>query len=252
MEKERPTLYELSRDFWNFCFENPDLAKPNEIALYFFILEHNNRLGWKPKFGLPASMAMEALSIKSPNTYNKSLNNLVDWGFINMISKSKNQWSSCVVAVLKFKSARTSALDVALIQHGSRHEYGSDSIDKQIYKYTNLQERENIRTPEKEFEYFVSVEIMEMYMCSDQKWLETICMQNHWTLEKAKIEVQNFVKKLKAENVIEKHKNDVFKHFSNWINTQNNGQKSNKSGKGAVDPDYDGSYAKKRPITSAI
>lgn len=265
MEKERPTLYELSRDFWNFCFENPDLAKPNEIALYFFILEHNNRLGWKTKFGLPASMAMEALSIKSPNTYNKALNNLVDWGFINMVSKSKNQWSSCVVAVLKFKSARKSALDTALIQHVSRHEYGSDSIDKQIYKYTNIQERENAHE-KNSFEnlFIIPINYLEEYMLSDEKWIEDIARINKLGLTyessilKAKEWISLFIEKLRADNVKEWSKSDCFRYCNSWIKTEleklkNNGQKFNKSIKAGIkESEYDGSYAKKRPITSAI
>lgn len=114
-------------------------------------------------------------------------------------------------------------------------------------------ERENIPAPEIEISYFVPIEIMEMYMNSDVKWLETISMQNKWTIEQSKAKVKEYVEKLRAENIKEKRKDDVFRYFSNWINTQNNGQKFNKSSKtGIKESEYDGSYAKKRPITSAI
>ena len=51
--------YDLSRKFWDWSFENPEKVKPNHSALYFFIIEHCNRLGWKKKFGLPTTMAFE-------------------------------------------------------------------------------------------------------------------------------------------------------------------------------------------------
>ena len=81
--------YTLSRNFFNWSFENPEKIKPNHIALYFFCIEHCNRLGWKGKFGLPTTMAKEAIGISSYNTYINTLNDLVDFGFIKLIEKSK-------------------------------------------------------------------------------------------------------------------------------------------------------------------
>ena len=46
--------YDLSRAFFDWAYENPELVNPNHVALYFFIIEHCNRLGWKDKFGLPS------------------------------------------------------------------------------------------------------------------------------------------------------------------------------------------------------
>jgi len=85
--------YSLSRSFFDWCFENPEKIKPNHVALYFFIVEHCNRLGWKRKFGLPTDVCKDAIGIKSYNTYIKTLNDLIEFGFINMIQKSKNQWT---------------------------------------------------------------------------------------------------------------------------------------------------------------
>lgn len=70
--------YELSRSFTNFSFENPSKIKPNHYALYFFAIEHCNRLGWKKEFGLPTTMTMEAIGVKSYNTYIKTL---IHFGF---------------------------------------------------------------------------------------------------------------------------------------------------------------------------
>jgi hypothetical protein len=128
--------YELSRVFFNFSFENPERINPNHIALYFFCIEHCNRLGWKDKFGLPTTMAKEAIGIRSYNTYIKTLNELVDFGFIKMIEKSKNQYSSNIIALSKNDKALDNALDKAFIKHASKQSESTqqsiDSIDKQI------------------------------------------------------------------------------------------------------------------------
>ena len=79
--------YELSRTWFDFCFEHPELIKPVHSAVYFFAIEHCNRLGWKKKFGFPSAMTMDALGIKSYGTYIKALNDLVEFGFIEMIEK---------------------------------------------------------------------------------------------------------------------------------------------------------------------
>ena len=136
--------YILSRTWFDFCFENPEKIKPNHTALYFFAIEHCNRLGWKNKFGLPSSMAMEAIGIKSYNTYINTLRELVFWGFIEMIEVSKNQYSSNIIALSKYDKALDKALDKAFIKHVTKHttkqsestsesiSESIDSIDKQI------------------------------------------------------------------------------------------------------------------------
>jgi hypothetical protein len=136
-------IYNLSRAWFNFSFENPEIVKPNHTALYFFIIEHCNRLGWKEKFGLPSTMAMEAVGIKSYNTYITTLNDLISFGFVNLIQKSKNQYSSNIVAISNFDKAHDKALDKALIKHASKQSESTiqsiDSINKQYYNNTNSQ-----------------------------------------------------------------------------------------------------------------
>lgn len=139
-------IYSLSRDYWNFAFENPEKIKPNHAALYFFAIEHCNRLGWKKKFGLPTTMAMEAIGIKSYNTFINTMHELVDFGGFIIIEKSKNQYSSNIIALSNFNKALDKALDKALIKHTTKqsestHQSTSESIssiDIQDYNNTNL------------------------------------------------------------------------------------------------------------------
>lgn len=134
--------YELSRKWFDWSFENPERINPNHTALYFFIIEHCNRLGWKEKFGLPTTMAKEAIGIRSYNTYINTLNDLVEFGFINLIEKSKNQYSSNIVALSNFNKAPDKALDKAMIKHVTKQGESNSSINKQeTKKQITIEER---------------------------------------------------------------------------------------------------------------
>ena len=134
--------FKLTRAFWDFAFENPEKIKPNHCALYLFIVEHCNRLGWKKKFGLPTEMTKEAIGIRSYNTYIQTLNELVNFGLIELIEKSKNQYSSNIIAISNFDKALDKALDKAGAKHATKHSESTQqsicSINKQ-YTYNNKQ-----------------------------------------------------------------------------------------------------------------
>lgn len=138
--------YNLSREWFNYCFDHPEKIKPNHTAVYFFAIENCNRLGWKKKFRLPSQMAMEAVGIKSYNTYIKTFNDLIDWGFFELIERSKNQYSANVIALSNFDKALNKALDKALIKHASKQSESTvqsiDSIYKQENKGTKEQEND--------------------------------------------------------------------------------------------------------------
>lgn len=128
--------FKLLRDFWDFTFDNPEKIKANHCALYCFIVEHCNRLGWKPKFGLPTTMAKDAIGIRSYNTYIETLEDLISFGFIELVEKSRNQYSSNIIALSNFDKATTKALDKAFIKHstkqGIKQGESTSSIDKQV------------------------------------------------------------------------------------------------------------------------
>lgn len=128
--------YELTRIWFDFCFENPDKINPNHTAIYCFAIEHCNRLGWKEKFGFPTDLTMETLGIKSYNTYIKYLNDLVGFGFIKMVQKSKNQYTANIIALSNNNEAPNKALDKATAKHVSKQLQSTcesnDSINKQL------------------------------------------------------------------------------------------------------------------------
>ena len=133
--------YELSRSWFDFSFDNPEKIKPIHSAIYFFAIEHCNRLGWKKKFGFPSQMVMDAIGVKNWRTYSKALNELVDFGFIQIIESSKNQYSSNIIAIVKNtkaqSKAQSKALDKAMQKHSTKQGQSTVSIDKPIKPNNN-------------------------------------------------------------------------------------------------------------------
>ncbi len=113
--------YELQRRWFDWCFENPEKMNPNHHAIYFFAIEHCNRMGWKQKFGFPTQMSMEALGIKKHGTYIKYFLDLVEWGFIGLVQKSQNQYSANIITLETALPKNGKAMDKAIIKHGVKH-----------------------------------------------------------------------------------------------------------------------------------
>lgn len=126
--------YDLSRSFFDWGYENPDKISPNHVALYFFIIEHCNRLGWKDKFGLPTQMSMDAIGIKNWRTYKKAFDDLVEFGLIKVVQQSRNQYSATVIAIVKNTKANTKALSKATQKHSQKQSSSTADIDKPITK----------------------------------------------------------------------------------------------------------------------
>jgi hypothetical protein len=135
--------YTLSRNFFNWSFENPEKISPNHSAIYFFAIEHCNRLGWRNKFGFPTQMAMDAIGIKKHQTYIRYFNDLVNWGFFTLIQKSQNQYSSNIISLISDLPKNGKALDKAIINHRAKQTetigQSNSSIDKPINNITNIQ-----------------------------------------------------------------------------------------------------------------
>jgi len=140
--------FKLSRDFFDFSFENTGKIKPIHSAIYFFAIETCNRLGWKKEFGFPTSYTMEAIGVRSYNTYKSALDDLVEFGFIKMIKRSTNQHTANVIALSNYDKALDKALDKAMSLHETKQSestlQSNDSIDKP-YNLITL-EPKNLRT----------------------------------------------------------------------------------------------------------
>lgn len=115
--------YQLTRHWYNFKFENPDMVRHIHSDMYFYIVDLWNRLGQKQKIGLPTSVTMDALGIGSRSTYYKALKELIEWGFIEEIQASKNQNQSRVISISACSGNEQTggqALDQAIVQAGEQ------------------------------------------------------------------------------------------------------------------------------------
>ena len=178
--------YDLSRKWFDFAFEHSEV-KCQHTALFMWIIELNNRLGWKEQFGIPTNATMEGLHIGNKRTYLDALSDLAKWNFIQIISESKNQYSSTIISICRSKKATAlhTALDTALIQHsnGIDHsiEHGSAPIDKQRNQETKKPRNNSIGfTPPNENDVY---NFMGEY--SVQKHMQ-------WTDEKINTEAAKF------------------------------------------------------------
>lgn len=112
--------YELSHTFFDWSFENPEKVSPNHAAIYFFAIEHCNRLGWKDKFGFPTQMTMDAIGIKKHHTYMRYFNDLIEWGFFKLIQKSTNQYSANIISLESAMPKKGKALGKATSKHAAK------------------------------------------------------------------------------------------------------------------------------------
>ena len=228
--KQELNGYDMSRNFFDWCYENPDKINPTHIALYFFIIEHCNRLGWKDKFGLPTQMAMDAIGVKNWRTYKKAFDDLVEFGFIEVVQKSKNQYSANVIAIVKNTKANTKAYTKALQKHIQKHSSSTAHIFKPNNNITIEQERERekgIISPEvqKIISMNTEKEIKPVFkeISTDTRWLEVIAMNYKLkSVDRALDYLEKFMNKLRCEGTEYKSINDTKSHFSRWLNIELN------------------------------
>ncbi|HUX56452.1 MAG TPA: hypothetical protein VMV77_05730 [Bacteroidales bacterium] len=113
-EENTKNGYALSRQWFDFVSESNEKITPIHTALYFWIVELNNKLLWKDVFGLPTLDAMRRIRIKDRRCYRKTLQDIKDWGFIEIKSKSINQYASTQISlIIRPKSCNALYLEIA-------------------------------------------------------------------------------------------------------------------------------------------
>jgi len=219
--------YELSRNFVDFSFENPSKIKPNHYALYFFSVEHCNRLGWKKEFGLPTTMTMEAIGIKSYASYIKTFNELIDLGFFILIERSKNQYSSNIIELSENVKALDKALDKAFVKHASKQQESthesSDSINKPVTSkpLTNnnrqiagvVYDLSNVKDHKDYYNELVKD------MANEHTWLESLYRNDKVIKGKLGNLVDLFIIHLMSKDIKDRPENlsDFKQHCASWI-----------------------------------
>lgn len=172
-KKSNPNGYKLSRDWFEFVLDNPDKVSGNHTALYFWIVEINNRCGWREKFSITVKECMDGMSCKHRNTYSKCFKDLIEWGFITVVVPAVNQYQCNVIALTKNVQACKQASD----RHVSKQVTGTDTSNNAgtdtILKHLNHQNDKNLKpetiSGKKVFSAPDSIDVLSFLMRKNEK-----------------------------------------------------------------------------------
>ena len=202
--------YELSRYWFDWVFENPDLVSSNDTALYLWLVEKNNRCGWSEKFSVSSTESMSACGFKTYPPYKKSFDRLIELGFIIMVKRSINQFQSNVIALSKNNKAIVKALDKASLKHPSKHLQSSSESTFDI----NKQETIETNKPETNKPKFIFLGEFENIKIETEKSED---LNNRYPKEK----LDFMIKKLDSWLQTKKKKSESYKsliaYFNNWV-----------------------------------
>ena len=205
------SIFELIKNFYRWAEENPEKVKPYHWAIYMVAVEKCNQLGWKEKFGLPTYHAMEITGISSRRTYYKGLNELIDFGFLKIIQKAKNQHQSAVVMLESCQSKN----DVSK----ASAEHQQDTGTAPILKLNNTTKDFLKNKYNKEF--------LKKIILENSDLLEFLSSKT--TLKDAEKEkkIDDFLAEKFSSGENQKWKNEVqfFTHFRNWFLKKNSEKK---------------------------
>ena len=85
------TGYGLQKQFYEWLAETDEPVTSAHIALYHYIIQLCNRLGWKNPMDMDTPMAKICSGIKHQNTYKGTLIDLHLWGLVEILYWTKNQ-----------------------------------------------------------------------------------------------------------------------------------------------------------------
>ena len=215
--------YSYAKHWFEFAFENCDKVTATHGILFFWLVELNNRLGWVKSFQITSSQNMQAICCKSYNTYKKCFDDLIDWGFVQMIKQSKNQYQCNVIALSNFDKAHdkapTKAIDKAVMNHLMNHNESTEQSIDDIHKTINNKTINNKTTNYKPD----PIEILEYMnkLNSD--------VGNRWTESKVRTEAQKFFNYYESNGwLVGKNPMQNWKASAiNWMNSANTKKQNN-------------------------
>lgn len=92
-------MFEYFNSFYQWIDDNPDKTDPYITAVYFALLNRANKLGWKEKFAIVLIDIQETCGISSRTTILKTLSKLEEYGFIETISTTQNQYKNRIICL---------------------------------------------------------------------------------------------------------------------------------------------------------
>jgi len=99
--------YDLSREWFDYMAKNSDKVELKHTALYMYIVEMFNKRDWVEVIGLPTDFTMSVLNIKSYKTYKSILDDLIAFGFVNLVTRATNDHTSNKITLVKNAKVNT-------------------------------------------------------------------------------------------------------------------------------------------------
>jgi hypothetical protein len=102
MEKDEFNGYNLTESWFSFFEITEKKVLPIHTHLAIYIIRIWNNIGKKKEIGIPTDYTMDRLKIGSYKTYKKTLDDLVEFGFIEYTYKTKNHHHSNKITLVNF------------------------------------------------------------------------------------------------------------------------------------------------------
>jgi len=129
--------YDLSHKFFEWAFSNREDFKPTVSALYFYLVEVCNTLGWKKEFSISAKECMEGMGVSGYNTYKGAFDILCKHGFIKVVKKSCNHYQANIITLLNFDRVTDSLTDEVIDKVTSKYSESNYQSNGDIHKTIN-------------------------------------------------------------------------------------------------------------------
>lgn len=233
------TYIDLINRFWTSCEELG--FRTTEIALYFYLLNTNNRRSWKQTFKIDNKIVEAAIGV-SYGTLKTARNRLKQAGFIDF--KTKNGSAVVLYTLTKFDEVInevvvevTNEVDVEVASSNA-----CAYIDKDLDKDNNSPPT-HIRVGEQfPAEVFFDKTLDDCYaeLKSNQSWAETVTMNTrssgntNFTLETFYEYLKQFFMEQQNKGETSKSPKDAMSHFASWLKIElknkKNEQRTNKNG----------------------
>lgn len=124
--------YELSHNYHDWAANNRTIVKPTVSALYFFLIETCNRLGWKKEFSISAKECMEMIGVSSYNTFKSAFDVLCEHGFVTVIKKACNHYQANIITLSNINKVNNRVSDKVADKVSTEYSESNCDIHKTI------------------------------------------------------------------------------------------------------------------------
>lgn len=223
---------ELINKFW--LTSEAHSFRTTDIALFFYLLKINNVCSWRESFKRKNIQIQADLDI-SFNTLKDSRNRLKQAELLDF--KSKSGSGDVVYTLSNFDKVRDEVADKVKRTSSKNDEVTNEvahevttEVATEVAPYntngtcnqTKLNQTKPITQYAGEEKFPPEVFEKNLGDCrneltSDQIWWESVCMNNHITIEQFTTKIQEFFRKLQNEGETSKSVKDAKSHFARWL-----------------------------------